>query len=39
MVAAKELKGVMSMAHPLLGGLAIGCECKLGKNLRDMETV
>jgi hypothetical protein len=37
--AARDLKNVMSMEHPLLGGLAIGCECKLGKNLRDMETV
>src|ERR1700684_209975 len=37
--AARDLKNVMSMAHPLLGGLAIGCECKVGKNLRDMEVV
>ena len=39
LVAARELKGVMEMPHPLLGGLAIGAECKVGKNLRDMEVV
>jgi len=36
---AKDLKGVMQMAHPLLGGLAIGAEVKVGPNLKDMEVV
>lgn len=37
--AARDLQNVMSMSHPLLGGLAVGCECKIGPNLRDMEPV
>jgi len=39
LVAARQLKGVMEMAHSLLGGLAIGAEVKVGPNLRDMKVV
>jgi DNA polymerase I-like protein with 3'-5' exonuclease and polymerase domains len=37
--AARTLLGVMQMPHPLLGGLAIGAECKIGPNLASMRTV
>jgi DNA polymerase I-like protein with 3'-5' exonuclease and polymerase domains len=37
--AAHKLLEVMQMPHPLLGGLAIGAECKIGPNLAEMRTV
>jgi uracil-DNA glycosylase family 4 len=39
LAAAKKLKNIMEMPHPLLGGLVIGAEVKIGPNLRDMEVV
>jgi uracil-DNA glycosylase family 4 len=39
MVAAHNLRDIMQMPHPLLGGLAIGGECKVGPNLAEMETI
>jgi hypothetical protein len=36
---ARKLLDVMQMPHPLLGGLAIGAECKIGTNLGEMRAV
>jgi DNA polymerase I-like protein with 3'-5' exonuclease and polymerase domains len=37
--AARRLLKVMQQPHPLLGGLAIGAECKIGPNLGEMEEI
>jgi uracil-DNA glycosylase family 4 len=37
--AARRLLKVMQQPHPLLGGLAIGAECKIGPNLAEMEVI